>query len=68
MHLHGHNFWVLDVGFGEWNGDVVNPLNPQRRDTQLMPAGSPDQPSYLVLEWVTDNPGVWVYLSAFLNR
>ncbi len=61
MHLHGHNFWVLAEGIGAWDGTITNPSNPQRRDTQLMVAGTPDVPSYLVLEWAADNPGVWPF-------
>lgn len=31
MHLHGKSdFWGLAEGFGEWNGVVTNPMNPQR--------------------------------------
>ena len=59
MHLHGHQFFVLAEGVGDWDGQITNPENPQRRDTQLMVAGSPDLPSYLVIQWNTDNPGVW---------
>ncbi|PCH00943.1 Multicopper oxidase, type 1 [Penicillium occitanis (nom. inval.)] len=59
MHLHGHNFWVLAEGKGTWDGTVTNPSNPQRRDTQLMRPGSTDTPSYIVLEWEMNNPGVW---------
>ena len=59
MHLHGHNFWVLAEGNGEWDGTITNPPNPQRRDTQLMVSGTPDVPSYVVLQWNADNPGVW---------
>ena len=59
MHLHGHVFWVLAEGLGEWNGAVTNPSNPQRRDTQLMAAGSADIPSYIVIQWNADNPGIW---------
>ena len=59
MHLHGHQFWVLAEGIGEWDGAITNPSNPQRRDTQIMLSGSPNLPSYLVLEWEADNPGVW---------
>ena len=33
MHLHGHNMFVLADGIGTWDGTVVNPANPQRRDT-----------------------------------
>ncbi|KAJ5720790.1 multicopper oxidase [Penicillium malachiteum] len=59
MHLHGHNFWVLAEGMGEWDGQVVNPSNPLRRDTHILQPGSTDEPSYLVLEWKQDNPGIW---------
>lgn len=55
MHLHGHNFWVVAEGVGEWDG-TVNSDNPQRRDTQLL------QPSgYLVIDFTADNPGVWPF-------
>ena len=37
MHLHGHNFQVLAEGFGDWNGSLAHPHNPQRRDVQLIP-------------------------------
>lgn len=65
MHLHGHNFWVLAEGLGQWDGSIVRPQNPQYRDTQLMqpgnPALGPAGQSYLVLEWLADNPGVWPF-------
>lgn len=54
MHLHGHNFNVLAEGMGRWNGRISNLDNPQRRDVQMMrPWG------YVVLQYDTDNPGVW---------
>ena len=60
MHLHGHaDFWVLAEGLGEWDGVVVNPDNPIRRDSAQMRIGSPDSPSYLVIQFNADNPGVW---------
>ena len=37
MHMHGHNFQVLAEGYGDWDGKITNPNNPQRRDVQLMP-------------------------------
>ena len=47
-------------GFGQWNGTRNgNADNPQKRDVQLMPPGSPDVPAFLVIEFVLDNPGVW---------
>ncbi|EME41304.1 hypothetical protein DOTSEDRAFT_176366 [Dothistroma septosporum NZE10] len=72
MHLHGHNYWVLAEGYGEWNGTITNPQNPQMRDVQLMDraisptgatiattGGSPGTPYYIVLEFLADNPGLW---------
>ena len=60
MHLHGHNFWVVAEGVGEWDG-TVNSINPQRRDTQLIQPGVGTQRGYLVLEFNADNPGVWPF-------
>ena len=61
MHLHGHSPWILAEGRGEWDGVITNPENPQRRDTQLLQPGTPEEPSYLVLQWDADNPGVWPF-------
>jgi len=56
MHIHGHNMQILAEGLGTWNGSIVNPSNPQRRDTQLI------QPNgYLVVQFDLDNPGMWVF-------
>lgn len=59
MHLHGHVFWVLAEGTGVWDGTVVRPENPQRRDVQMLQGGTKAAPGYLVLEFEADNPGVW---------
>lgn len=61
MHLHGHNYWTLAQGYGKWDGKVINPENPLRRDTVIMPPGAPDNPAYLVLQWTQDNPGIWPF-------
>ncbi|KAK8065040.1 multicopper oxidase [Apiospora hydei] len=37
-----------------WDGTIVNPQNPQRRDVQMLLPGH-----YVVLQWNQDNPGVW---------
>ena len=58
MHLHGHNFYVIAEGVGEWNGSV-NAGNVQRRDVQLLQPANGTDTGYLVVEFVTDNPGVW---------
>jgi len=56
MHMHGHNMQILAEGVGTWNGTIVNPSNPQRRDTQLVrPNG------YLVVQFDLDNPGMWMF-------
>ncbi|EXJ64532.1 hypothetical protein A1O7_00868 [Cladophialophora yegresii CBS 114405] len=60
MHMHGHDFQVLAEGFGTWDGTITNPQNPQRRDVQMLWAGaSPSNPSYIVLQYTQDNPGLW---------
>ena len=66
MHLHGHNFWVVAQGTGRWNGTITRAHNPQRRDTQLIDAGNPAKlepggESYIVLDFIADNPGVWPF-------
>ena len=59
MHLHGHNFNVLAEGVGQWDGKVNHIFNTQRRDVQLIQGGSAASPGYLVIQYFTDNPGVW---------
>ncbi|KAH8790649.1 Cupredoxin [Hyaloscypha finlandica] len=57
MHMHGHNFFILAAGPGEWDGStIINPLNPIRRDTLLIPAYS-----YTVIQFEADNPGAWPF-------
>lgn len=56
MHLHGHNMFVLAEGPGTWDGTVINPRNPQRRDVQLL-----QKEGYIVVQIDADNPGVWPF-------
>ncbi|KAI9711707.1 MAG: hypothetical protein M1820_001851 [Bogoriella megaspora] len=56
MHVHGQQMKVLAVGQGNWNGSIVRPSNPQRRDTQIVPANG-----YLVVELAANTPGVWPF-------
>ncbi|KAI0839645.1 putative multicopper oxidase [Hypoxylon sp. FL0890] len=37
-----------------WDGSIVNPSNPQRRDVQMLLPGH-----YIVVQWNQDNPGIW---------
>jgi FtsP/CotA-like multicopper oxidase with cupredoxin domain len=56
MHLHGHNFQVLNFGnTTTWDGTIINSANPQRRDTALVEAGG-----YLAIQFVA-NPGSWAW-------
>lgn len=59
MHMHGHNMYILAEGSGKWDGTITNPNNPQRRDVQLLQNATPDTPSYIVVQFDADNPGVW---------
>ncbi|KAF2120016.1 laccase [Lophiotrema nucula] len=58
IHLHGHDFYVLDHQANTtWTGDISRLAsdNPVRRDTATLPEGG-----YLVLAFESDNPGVWL--------
>ncbi|KAI0063937.1 hypothetical protein BV25DRAFT_374174 [Artomyces pyxidatus] len=56
FHLHGHRPWIMGSGEGRYVGQALDTTNPLRRDTVLIPAYS-----WLVLRFVTDNPGVWAF-------
>ncbi|KAK5119386.1 hypothetical protein LTR85_007742 [Meristemomyces frigidus] len=45
----------FDAG-ATWNGSVVNPSNPMRRDTIIIPPYG-----YAALQFELDNPGVWPF-------
>ncbi|EHK98291.1 putative Laccase-3 [Glarea lozoyensis 74030] len=56
IHLHGHDFYLLGAG----NGDFTDPAalqwnNPPRRDVAMLPAGG-----YLVIGFEANNPGAWL--------
>lgn len=56
IHLHGHDFFVLAQGVGDFDSSVaLNHANPPRRDTALLPASG-----YLAIAFKTDNPGAWL--------
>ncbi|KAH7043767.1 laccase-1 precursor [Macrophomina phaseolina] len=57
IHLHGHDFYILGAGAGEWDGNIdgLQFDNPPRRDTAMLPAGG-----YLILAFPADNPGAWL--------
>ncbi|KAG9251363.1 ascorbase and Cu-oxidase [Emericellopsis atlantica] len=57
MHLHGFDMYVLHEGLGPWDGTIVRPSNPQRRDVfQVRPNG------HLVMQFdAGENPGVWPF-------
>ncbi|KAE8443950.1 hypothetical protein EG329_001174 [Mollisiaceae sp. DMI_Dod_QoI] len=58
FHLHGHQFWELASGSGNFdyeNGYVgLNTSNPMRRDTMTVNAYG-----WSLVRFVADNPGLW---------
>ena len=64
MHLHGHKYWVLGKGDGNFNyastadapAGLLNTVNPPYKDTELL-LGS----GWMVLRFVADNPGAWIF-------
>jgi len=56
IHLHGHDFFVLAQGRGNFTDiGTLNYDNPPRRDVANLPPSG-----HLVLAWYTDNPGIWL--------
>ncbi|CAI7633965.1 unnamed protein product [Penicillium manginii] len=56
MHLHGHDFYVLGTGPGNFTSkSPLNLKNPPRRDTATWP-----ESGYMVMAFKTDNPGTWL--------
>lgn len=58
IHLHGHDFYVLEQGTRTYNLSSVPAAdlsNPPHRDTALLLAGG-----YLLIAFQTDNPGAWL--------
>ncbi|KJZ76403.1 hypothetical protein HIM_04132 [Hirsutella minnesotensis 3608] len=57
MHLHGYNMYILHVGKGRWDGSIVRPRNPERRDVIQLPGQST-----VVMQFdAAGNPGVWPF-------
>jgi hypothetical protein len=58
----GHNFQVLAEGFGDWDGTIIDPTNPMRRDTQFLQKAAADGTrSFAVLQVELDNPSIQVF-------
>lgn len=63
MHLHGHKFWVLGSGKGDFPysevrdvpSSMMNLENPPYRDTVELPASG-----WAVIRYISDNPGAWL--------
>ena len=55
MHLHGHNMYVLNEGAGAWDGTIVRPQNPDRRDVAMVRANG-----HLVVQF-DPQPGFWAF-------
>ena len=58
IHLHGHDFAILEQAYEkDYNASTadLNFLNPPRRDVVLLPTHG-----YVVIAFKADNPGVWL--------
>eukprot|EP00249_Psilotum_nudum_P006977 c20208_g3_i1 orf=2-1663(-) len=57
IHLHGFSFYVVGIGFGNYNPTTAasfNLKNPPLRNTIAVPAGG-----WAAIRFKADNPGVW---------
>lgn len=59
MHFHGHSFYVVGWGFGNFDPDKdplkYNLVNPPKQSTFSVPKGG-----WAVIRFRADNPGVWL--------
>lgn len=65
IHLHGHDFWVLAQGTGDYveGTTVLTTTDSPRRDVAMLPGAG-----YLVIAWVTDNPGACKFSPYLLTQ
>ncbi|XP_030537568.1 laccase-17-like [Rhodamnia argentea] len=58
LHLHGHNFFVVGQGFGNFNQSKdpakFNLVDPVERNTVGVPSGG-----WVAIRFLADNPGAW---------
>lgn len=58
MHVHGHNFFIVGRGFGNFDATKdpmsYNLVDPPERNTVAVPMGG-----WAAIRFVADNPGVW---------
>ncbi|KAK3027893.1 hypothetical protein RJ639_040834 [Escallonia herrerae] len=58
IHVHGHNFFIVAKGFGNFNAAKdpahYNLVDPQERNTVAVPVGG-----WAAIRLNADNPGVW---------
>jgi hypothetical protein len=74
---HGHDFYLLGTGLGVWDNSFATTLqytNPPRRDVAMLPApggppggGPPPSGGWLVIAFLTDNPGEWLPSNMAVN-
>lgn len=56
IHLHGHDFFVLGSGSGEYSSNAtLNFEDPTRRDTTTLPSSG-----WLAIAFLANNPGAWL--------
>ncbi|XAR63952.1 Laccase [Bertholletia excelsa] len=58
IHVHGHNFFIVGKGFGNYDlakdPKNYNLINPPERNTVAVPIGG-----WAAIRLIADNPGVW---------
>ncbi|GLJ13797.1 hypothetical protein SUGI_0220220 [Cryptomeria japonica] len=59
IHLHGHDFYLVGQGFGNYNNETdpanFNLVDPQMLNTLGVPTGG-----WAAIRFVANNPGVWL--------
>lgn len=60
MHLHGHSFYVLGTGFGNYNNET-DPLTFNLIDPPYQNTASVPKDGWLAIRFRASNPGVWLW-------
>jgi FtsP/CotA-like multicopper oxidase with cupredoxin domain len=55
FHFHGHKFWIMAEGDGDYNLSVPLAKTPVYRDTLAI-----QNYGFALIRFVADNPGAWI--------
>ncbi|KAH3678449.1 hypothetical protein WICMUC_001466 [Wickerhamomyces mucosus] len=61
FHLHGHKFWVVKVGSGNFNFKEYDEINIEDNEYIKRDTIHVEGYKYAVIRFIADNPGIWPF-------